>query len=80
MIVTVANPEQFTNKGKLITYIRGFVELYNWRNHGQVHEIYGIVEFEKMYTLTIKHLRNFSAHRIIKISWILRSTCVVPQD
>ena len=29
LIVTVANPEQFTPKGKPVTYTGAFVELYN---------------------------------------------------
>ena len=80
MIVTVADPEQFTDKSKPITYIGAFVELYNWRNRGQVHEIHGIVELEKIHASTAKHLRNFGAHRIVKISLILRKVHVVPRN
>ena len=80
MIVTVADPERFTDKGKPITYIGAFVELYNWRNRGQVHEIHGMVELEKMRASTAEHPRNLGAHRIIEISSILRSAHVVPRD
>ncbi len=80
LIVTVADPERFTDKGKPITYIRAFVKLYNWRNCGQVHEIHGMVELEKMCALTAKHHHNLGAHHIIKISSILRSAHVVLRD
>ncbi len=76
----IADPERFTDKGKPITYIRAFVELYNWRNHGQVHEIHGIVEFEKMCASTAEHPRNLGAHCIIETSSILRSAHVIPRD
>ena len=45
--MTIADPEQFTAKGKPITYTGVFVELYNWRNRGQVHEMYRMVELER---------------------------------
>ncbi len=80
LIVTVADPEQFTDKGKLITYIGAFVKLYNWRNRGQVHEIHGMVEFEKTCTSIAKYPRNLDAHRIVEISSILRGAHVVPRD
>ncbi len=80
LIVTVVDPERFTDKGKPIIYIGAFVELYNWRNRGQVHEIHGIVELEKMRTSMAKHPRNLGAHCIAEISLILRSVHVVPRD
>ncbi len=78
--MTVADLEQFNYKNKSITYIEVFVKLYNWRNDGQVHEIYGMVELEKMRTSTAEHLRNLGAHYIVEISSILCSTHVVPRD
>ncbi len=80
MIVTVTDPEQFTDKGKSSTYIGAVIKLYNWRNRGQVHEIYRMVELKKMHTLTPKHPRNLGAHRIVEISSILHSAYVVPRD
>ncbi len=80
LIVTIADPERFTDKGKSITYIGAFVELYNWRNRGQVHEIHGMVELEKMRGSTAKHPRNLGAHCIVEISSILRGAHVVPRD
>ena len=53
--------EQFTPKSKLVIYTKALVELYNWKNRRQVHEIYGMVELEKMRALIAKNLRNFSA-------------------
>ena len=46
-MVTVADQDRFTAKGKPITYTGAFVQLYKWRNREQVYEIHGIVEFEK---------------------------------
>lgn len=33
LTITVADPERFIAKNKLITYIEVFVNLYNWKNH-----------------------------------------------
>ncbi len=79
-MMTIVDPEQFTNKDKPIPYIKAFVELYNRRNRGQVYEIYGIVEIEKMHALTAKHPRNLSAHCIVKILSILRNAFIVSRD
>ncbi len=80
LTVTVADPERFTLKGKPVIYTGAFVEVYNWRNRGQVHEIHGIIELEKMRTLITENPRNLGAHRIIEISLVLRSAHVVPRD
>lgn len=77
LIMTVANPEQFTSKGKPVTYTEAFVEFYNWRNDGQVHEMHGMIKFEKMYALTVKNPHNLGTHWIIQISSILYSAHVV---
>lgn len=45
--MTRADPTQFIVKDKLITYIEACVELYKYKNLGQVYEIYKIVELEK---------------------------------
>lgn len=47
MIITVADPEWFATKGKLITYTRAFIKLYNRKNPGWIHKIYGMVEIKK---------------------------------
>ncbi len=78
--MTIVDPEQFTDKGKSITYIRAFVKLYNRRNRRQVNEIYGIVELKKICALMTEHPRNLGAYRIVEISSILRSAHVVPRD
>ena len=78
--VTVADPERFTPKSKSVTYTGAFVELYNWRNSGQVYEIYGIIELEKMRALTMENSRNLGAHWIIEISLILCSAHLIPKD
>ena len=78
--VTLADPERFTPKGKPITYTEVFVELYNWKNRGQVYKIYGMVELEKIRALTAENLCKLGAHRIIEISLILRIAHVVLRD
>ena len=80
LTVTVADPERFTPKGKPVTYTGAFVELYNWRNGGQVHEIHGMIELEKMRASTAENPRNLGAYRIIEISLVLHSAHVVPRD
>ena len=80
LIVTVADPERFTAKNKPITYTGAFMELYKWRNRGQVHEIHGIVELDKWHASTAENPRNLGAHRIIEVSLVLRSAHVVPRD
>ncbi len=56
------------------------VELYNWKNYGQVNEIHEMIELEKMRASIAKNLCNLGAHWIIEIFLILRSTHVVPRD
>ena len=80
LTVTVADPELFILKDKPVTYTRAFVELYNWKNNGQVHEIYEIIELEKMCTLIAKNFCNLGVHQIIEILLVLRSTHVVPKN
>ena len=80
LTITVVDPERFTLKENPVTYTRAFIELYNWRNSGQVHEIFGMIEVEKMHTLTAENSRNLSAHQMIEISSILHSAYMVPKD
>ena len=76
----IADPERFTPKNKPVTYTGAFVKLYNWKNGGQVQEIQGMIEFEKMRALTAENPRNLGAHWIIEISSVLRSAHMVPRD
>lgn len=80
LTVSMADLKRFTLKGKPVTYTGAFVELYNWRNRGQVHEIHGMIELEKMRALTAENPRNLGTHRIIEISLVLRTAHVVPRD
>ena len=77
LTVTVADLEWFTLKDKPITYTGGFVELYNWRNRGQIHEIYRMIEIEKIRTSTAENLHNFGVFQIIGISLVLYSVYVI---
>ena len=78
MIVT--DLEQFTDKNKSIIYIGAFVELYNWKNRGQVYEIHQIVKFEKIRNSTVKYLHNLGAYCIVKIYSILYNAHIVPKN
>ncbi len=49
-------------------------------NRGQVHEIHGMIELEKMCALIAENPRNLGAHRIIEISSVLCSAHVVSRD
>ncbi len=80
LIITVADPERFTPKGKPVKYTGALVEFYNWRNRRQVYEIHGIIELEKMRILFAENLCNLGIYWIIKISLVLRSTHVVPKN
>ena len=80
LTVTVADPKRFTPKGKLVTYTGTFVELYNWRNGGQAHEIHGMIELKKMRTSTAENPRNLVAYWIIEISSVLHSAHIVSKD
>ena len=77
LTITLADPEQFTPKSKPVIYTEALIELYNWKNRGQVYEIHGIVELEKMRILIAKNPRNLGAHRIIEISLVLHNTHVI---
>ena len=80
LTVTVANLEWFTPKSKLVTYTRALVELYNKNYSEQVYEIYEMIELEKLYTLTLENLHNFSVYQIIEISLVLHNAYVVSRN
>ena len=80
LIVTVADPEWFTAKSKPITYTGAFMKLYKWKNRGQVHEIYRIVELDKWHASTAENSRNLGARCIIEVFSVLRSAHVIRRD
>lgn len=77
LTITIIDSEWFNLKGKLVIYIKAFVELYSWRSRGQVGEIYRIIEFEEMYTSTVENLPNNRAYQLIKILLVLRSIYMI---
>lgn len=77
LTITVVDSKQFTLKDKLVTYIGIFVEFYNQKNYSQVYEIYEMIDFEEIYTLTIKNSRNLDIYQIIKILSVLYSSHIV---
>ena len=60
--MTVADPEQFTSKGKPITYTGAFTKLYNLKNYKQVYEIYKMIELEKRCISIAKNPCNLGIH------------------
>lgn len=60
-------------KGKPITYTRVFVELYKYKNHGQVHKIHKIVEFEKWHVSMAENFHNIGINCIIEVFLILHN-------
>ena len=58
----MANLNQLTLKDKFIIYTRVIDKLYNLSNRGQVHEIYRIIELEKICIIIAKNLHNLSSH------------------
>lgn len=75
--MTVADPKQITAKDKPITHTWVFVEFYNYKNYGQVYEIYRMIKLKKMCILTAYNPFNGGAHQIIKIFWVLASAHMV---
>ena len=80
LIITMANLKLFILKNKLVIYIRKFVELYNKRNCRQVHEIYGIMELEKMRASIIENSHNLGTDWMIEILLVLHNANIVPRD
>lgn len=78
--MTIVNLDQFTAKGKPITYTKAFIKLYNQKNRIQVHEIYGMVELEKWCILIAKHHCNLGIYYIVEISTILRKAYFILRD
>ena len=78
--MTVADLERFMAKGKPITYTKAFVELYKWKNLGQVHEIHGIVELDKWHVSIAENPRNLGAYCIIEVSSVLCNAHDVSRD
>lgn len=62
LIVTITNLEWLTCRSKLVIYTGVFVKLYNLKNCEQIHEIYGIIELEKIFALTTKNLCKLNVH------------------
>ncbi len=80
LIVPVTDPQQSNQKGKLMMYTRAFVEIYNWRSRGLVHETHGIVEREKYPISRAENPLNLGGQRFYKIFEVLQSAHVVPRD
>ena len=69
-----------TLKDKPVKYKEAFVELYNLKNYGQVHEIHGMIELEKMGVLTAINLHNLGTHQNFEILLILHNVYIISSD
>lgn len=74
------DPKWFTPKSKLVIYTRTYVELYNQKNDGQIHEIHRMIELEEKRILTAENSRNIDTYQIIEILLVLRSTHLFSRD
>ncbi len=80
LTVTVADLQRSNQKEKLMIYTGAYVEIYNWRSRGLVHETYGMVELEKYQISRAKNPLNLGVQRFYKISEFLQNVHVVPRD
>lgn len=78
--MTIIDLKLFIFKRKLIIYIEAFIELYNSKSCEYVNEINGIIDFKKIYILTIKNPYNLDAYKIIKSSLILYNIYFVSKN
>lgn len=78
--MTIADPELFSIKNKLITYTRVFVDFYNQRNCKQVYKIPRIVELESWHTSTTQNICIFGLCCVIEISLVLHSKYVMAKN
>lgn len=76
----MADLKQFTLKDKPVKYTEAFIELYNQKNHDQIHKIYRMIELEKMFASTIKNFYNLNTYYIIKKILVLYNAHVVFRD
>lgn len=76
----VANLQQLDPKKKQVIYIKAFIKIYNWYNHGLVYKTHEIVELEKYTILRAKNFLNFGVYQFYKISLILCNSYVVPRN
>lgn len=60
--MTIIDLNYITHTNELITYFKAFVKFYNWKNYGQVYEIYGIIKLKKICILIIKNSCNLDAY------------------
>lgn len=60
--MTIVDLKRLTLKNKPVIYTKILVELYNEKNHRQVHEMHAIIKPEKMHILTMKNLYNLVAY------------------
>ncbi len=68
LTITVADPQRLHRKGKPVIYTGAFVEIYNWRYRGLVHETYEM------------DFLNLGGQQFCKISEVLQSAHIVSRD
>ena len=72
--------EQLTSKNKPVIDTRAFIELYNWRNHRQIHEICRMIKLKKIHASIVENPCNLSTYQIIEILLVLCSANGIPRD
>ena len=78
LIVTILDPLRRNFKNKPLKYTGAFIELFKWRNQGQIHETHGMLEVESWPLNNIRKSRMLNARRFYEISNIIHCAHVVP--
>ena len=80
LIVAVVDPVKRDEKNKPVTYTAALVELFRWRNGGQVHNTHGMFEVEKWPASSSSRPRNLGPLRFYETQSVINCAHLVPAD
>ena len=80
LIVTVIDMTRQDGKDKALRYTGALVELFKWRNGGEVHATHGMFEVEKWPAASSGHRRNLGPLRFYEIPTVINTAHLVPAD
>ena len=80
LIVTVINSMQRDGNDRALRYTGALIELFKWRNRGQVHPTYGMFEVERWPSNGSTQPCNLGAVRFYKIPTVIHCAHLVPAD
>ena len=78
LIVTVIDSMRQSSKGKALKYTEALIELFRWRNGGQVHATHGMFEVEKWPANSSQNPRKLGPLRFYPISTVKNCAHLVP--